>query len=100
MSFSCTARSPASTSDSGIGIGARNSPDVVMRPRMGSFDVKYRMPSGPWTMSDKLQNEQLTGNSVMSPAGVIRLIAGDSSTESRLPSTNQRLPSEPLVMLL
>jgi hypothetical protein len=39
ISLSCTARSPASASESAIWTGSKISPSVIMRPRMGSFDI-------------------------------------------------------------
>src|SRR5215204_316648 len=61
----------------------------------------YRMWPGPWAMSvmmQKLHPSATPGaNSVMSPAGVIRAIFAGADVNS-VPSVNQRLPSEPLVM--
>src|SRR3954453_10313745 len=59
------------------------------------------MPPGPWAMSvmmQKLHPSATPGaNSVMSPAGVMRAILAGADVNS-VPSVNQRLPSEPLVM--
>src|SRR5215216_4906426 len=59
------------------------------------------MPPGPWAMSvmmQKLHPSATSGaNSVMTPAGVIRPILAGAEVNS-VPSVNQRLPSEPLVI--
>ena len=48
-------------------------------------------------MSVRMQNWQSASNSVMLPAGVIRPTFAGAFVNS-VPSVNQRLPSEPLVM--
>ena len=55
------------------------------------------MSSGPWTMSVRMQSWQLASNSVMLPPGVIRPILAGAPVNS-VPSVNQTLPSEPLVI--
>src|SRR5215212_7494286 len=59
------------------------------------------MPSGPWAMSVMMQSLQpsatLGANSVSTPAGVMRAILAGAPVNS-VPSVNQRLPSEPLVI--
>jgi hypothetical protein len=35
----CTAQLPPAALEFGIGTGSRNSPEVVIRPRIGSFEV-------------------------------------------------------------
>src|SRR6187200_2432225 len=59
------------------------------------------MPPGPWAMSvmmQKLHPSAASGaNSVMSPADVMRASLAGADVNS-VPSVNQRLPSEPLVM--
>src|SRR5512132_3899503 len=59
------------------------------------------MPPGPWAMSLMMQTLQPSAtsgaNSVMAPAGVRRAILAGAEVNS-VPSVNQRLPSEPLVM--
>src|SRR5215216_736612 len=61
------------------------------------------MPPGPWAMSVMMQklhpSATSAANSVMSPPGVIRAILAGALVNS-VPSVNQRLPSEPLVMSL
>src|ERR687891_116454 len=59
------------------------------------------MPPGPWAMSVRMQRLHPSAtsgaNSVMLPAGVMRAILAGAAVNS-VPSVNQRLPSEPLVM--
>src|SRR5919106_2201152 len=59
------------------------------------------MAPGPWAMSVMMQklhpSARLGANSVMTPAGVMRAILAGADVNS-VPSVNQRLPSEPLVM--
>src|SRR5829696_6524331 len=59
------------------------------------------MPPGPWAMSVMMQPLQPSAtsgaNSVMTPAGVMRAILAGADVNS-VPSVNQRLPSDPLVM--
>src|SRR4029450_1732912 len=59
------------------------------------------MPPGPWAMSVMMQPLQPSAtpgaNSVMVPGGVMRPILAGAEVNS-VPSVNQRLPSEPLVM--
>src|SRR5436190_12192955 len=59
------------------------------------------MPPGPWAMSVMMQTLQPSAtsgaNSVITPAGVMRAILAGADVNS-VPSVNQRLPSEPLVM--
>src|SRR5829696_5728478 len=59
------------------------------------------MPPGPWAMSVMMQPLQPSAtsgaNSVMTPAGVMRAILAGADVNS-VPSVNQRLPSDPLVI--
>src|SRR4029453_7459389 len=59
------------------------------------------MPPGPWAMSVMMQklhpSATSAANSVMAPAGVMRAILAGADVNS-VPSVNQRLPSDPLVM--
>src|SRR5215211_3968957 len=81
--------------------GSKLSVATLKRISVGSLEVMYRTPPGPWAMSvmrQKLHPSATSGaNSVMSPAGVIRAILAGAGVNS-VPSVNQRLPSEPLVM--
>jgi hypothetical protein len=71
-------------------------PSVVIRPIRWLL-VNQRAPSGPVTIPPTPVMPEGSGNSVKSPVGVIRPIAGGSDAVA-VCSKNQRLPSGPSVI--
>jgi len=75
-----------------------------MRPILFSpVFVNHRFPSGPEAMPDKVtavpdDMMAVTGNSVTTPAGVMRPILPTAPVSTRAVSVNQRLPSGPAAM--
>src|SRR5215204_2523043 len=107
----------ASPTGNGVSMNGCSVPLVVMRPRLLLLVVKYRMSSGPCTMSFSREShwlgKGLSGlrdsmrNSSMAPVGVILpmlrwkvppVLGSGLGVKISLPSVNQRFPSEPTVM--
>src|SRR5512140_1347494 len=68
-----------------------------MRPIAGANPVNQRLPSGPEVIAHGPASSAGSGNSVTTPAVVIRPIFPMALGSRKLVSVNQRLPSEPAV---
>src|SRR5512135_2996254 len=66
-----------------------------MRPIAGANPVNHRFPSGPEVIGAGLASSAGSGNSVMTPAVVMRPIFPIAFGSRKLVSVNQRLPSGP-----